>query len=79
VPPRAGRPLRGHDRQAGRGVGDRAPDLKQKLVQEFDEVTQKDMDDASDDPDDIVDRVQKKTGQPREQVEQRVTQVMERS
>jgi ElaB/YqjD/DUF883 family membrane-anchored ribosome-binding protein len=60
-------------------IRDRAPDLKQKLVQEFDEVTQKDMDDASDDPDDIVDRVQKKTGQPREQVEQRVTQVMERS
>ncbi|HEY3208032.1 MAG TPA: hypothetical protein VGJ58_13850 [Gaiellaceae bacterium] len=60
-------------------IRDRAPDLKQKLVQEFDEVTQKDMDEASDDPDDIVDRVQKKTGQPREQVEQRVTQVMERS
>jgi ElaB/YqjD/DUF883 family membrane-anchored ribosome-binding protein len=60
-------------------IRDRAPDLKQKLVQEFDEVTQKDMDEASDDPDDIVDRVQKKTGQPREQVEQRVTQVMQRS
>jgi hypothetical protein len=60
-------------------IRDRAPDLKQKLVQEFDEVTQKDMDEASDDPDDIVDRVQKKTGQPREQVEQRVTEVMERS
>jgi uncharacterized protein YjbJ (UPF0337 family) len=60
-------------------IRDRAPELKQKLVAEFGEVTQKDMDEASDDPDDIVDRVQKKTGQPREQVEQRVSQVMQRS
>ena len=60
-------------------IRDRAPELKQKLVAEFSEVTQKDMDEASDDPDDIVDRVQKKTGQPREQVEQRVSQVMQRS
>ena len=60
-------------------IRDRAPELKQKLVAEFSEVTQKDMDEASDDPDDIVDRVQKKTGQPREQVEQRVNQVMLRS
>jgi hypothetical protein len=60
-------------------IRDRAPELKQKLVAEFSEVTQKDMDEASDDPDDIVDRVQKKTGQPREQVEERVSQVMQRS
>jgi hypothetical protein len=60
-------------------IRDRAPELKQKLVAEFSEVTQKDMDETSDDPDDIVDRVQKKTGQPREQVEQRVSQVMQRS
>jgi hypothetical protein len=60
-------------------IRDRAPELKQKLVAEFSEVTQKDMDEASDDPDDIVDCVQKKTGQPREQVEQRVNQVMQRS
>ena len=60
-------------------IRDRAPELKQKLVDEFSEVTHKDMDEASDDPDDIVDRVQKKTGQPREQVEERVTQVMNRS
>jgi hypothetical protein len=58
---------------------DRAPELKQKLVAEFSEVTQKDMDETSDDPDEIVDRIQAKTGQPREQVEQRVTQVMNRS
>jgi len=56
-------------------IRERAPELKQKLVNEFSELTQKDMDEASDDPDDIVDRVQKKTGQPREQVEQRVSQV----
>jgi predicted house-cleaning noncanonical NTP pyrophosphatase (MazG superfamily) len=60
-------------------IRDRAPELKQKLVQEFSELTQKDMDETSDDPDEIVDRVQKKTGQPREQVEQRVTRVMQRS
>jgi hypothetical protein len=58
-------------------IRDRAPELKQKLVNDFNEVTQKDMDEASDDPDEIVDRVQKKTGQPREQVEQRVQKVMQ--
>jgi hypothetical protein len=58
-------------------IRDRAPELKEKLVNEFSEVTQKDMDEASDDPDDIVDRVQRKTGQPREQVEQRVQKVMQ--
>jgi hypothetical protein len=36
------------------------------------------MDEASDDPDEIVDRIQKKTGQPRDQVERRVTEVMRR-
>jgi|GEM_PF-2856406 len=50
----------------------RAPELKQKLVDEFGELTHKDLEDVGDDPDKIVDRVQKKTGQPREQVEQRV-------
>jgi len=56
----------------------RAPELKRKLVDEFSELTHKDMDEASDDPDEIVDRIQKKTGQPREQVEQRVTRVTQR-
>jgi hypothetical protein len=32
-----------------------------------------------DDPDEIVDRVQKKTGQPRDQVEERVRKVLQRS
>ena len=58
-------------------IRDRAPELKQKLVNEFSEVTQQDMDEASDDPDEIVERVQQKTGQPREQVEQRVQKVMQ--
>ena len=69
----------GIDEMLKQQIRDRAPELKQKLVGDFSEVTQKDMDEVSDDPDDIVDRVQKKTGQPREQVEQRVNQVMQRS
>ena len=60
-------------------IRERAPELKQRLVDEFGELTQGDLEDASDDPDEIVDRVQKKTGQPREQVEQRVREVMQRS
>jgi uncharacterized protein YjbJ (UPF0337 family) len=60
-------------------IRERAPELKQRLVQEFGELTQRDMDDTSDDPDEIIDRIQKKTGQPREQVEQRVREVAQRS
>ena len=60
-------------------ISDHAPELKQKLVSEFDQLTQKDMDETGDDPDEIVDRVQQKTGQPRDQVEQRVQKVMQSS
>ena len=60
-------------------IRDRAPELKQKLVDEFDELTGGDMDETSDDPDEIVDKIQKKTGQPREQVEQRVQKVTQQS
>ena len=56
-------------------IRDHAPELKQKLVAEFDELTHQDLDDSGDDPDEIVDRIHKKTGQPRDQVEQRVKQV----
>jgi predicted house-cleaning noncanonical NTP pyrophosphatase (MazG superfamily) len=56
-------------------IRERAPQLKQRLVEEFEELTHDDMKDASDDPDEIVDRIHKKTGQPREQIEQRVSQV----
>ena len=52
-----------------------APEVKQRLVQEFNELTSKDMDETGDDPDEILDTIQKKTGQPRTQVEQRVTHV----
>jgi hypothetical protein len=44
-------------------VRQHAPELKQKLVDEFSELTHKDMEEAGDDPDEIVDRIQKKTGQ----------------
>ena len=57
----------------------RLPELKQKLVSEFQEVTHQDMEKAGDDPDAIVDHVQKKTGQPRDQVEQKVKQVMQQA
>jgi predicted house-cleaning noncanonical NTP pyrophosphatase (MazG superfamily) len=54
-------------------IRERAPELKQKLVGEFSELTHKDMEETGDDPDEIVDRIHKKTGQPREQIEQRVS------
>ena len=53
-------------------IRERAPQLKQRLVQEFQELTDDDLKDVGDDPDEIVDRVHKKTGQPRDQIEQRV-------
>lgn len=59
-------------------IRQRAGDLKPKLVQEFDELTHQDMEEAGDDPDKIVDKIQQKTGQPRDQVEQRVQQAMSR-
>jgi hypothetical protein len=52
-------------------IRSRMPELKEKLVSEFDELTHDDLEGAND-PDEVVDRVSKKTGQPREQVEQRV-------
>jgi hypothetical protein len=60
-------------------IRERAPELKQKLVEEFSELTHKDMEEAGDDPDEIVNRIQTKTGQPREQVEQRVKHHAQRS
>jgi hypothetical protein len=55
-------------------IRNRAPELKQKLVDEFDQLTHQDMQDVGDDPDQIVDRIHEKTGQPRDQVEQSVRQ-----
>ena len=59
-------------------IRQRAPELKRRLVEEFDELTEDDVKDT-DDPDEIVNRVQKKTGQPREQVEQRVQKAAQRA
>jgi hypothetical protein len=56
----------------------RAHDIKARLVQEFDEVNDSDMEEAGDDPDRIVDKVSEKTGKPREEVEQRVRQAAQR-
>ena len=56
----------------------RAQDIKSRLVQEFDEVNDSDMDEAGDDPDRIIDKVSEKTGKPREEVEQRVREVASR-
>lgn len=53
-------------------IRDRAPEVKQRLVQEFKDLTHDDMQQTGDDPDEIVDKVQQKTGQPREQIEKRV-------
>lgn len=55
----------------------RARDLKARLVQEYDELTDRDLEDA-DDADAIVDRVQRKTGQTREQVESRMSDLVRR-
>jgi predicted house-cleaning noncanonical NTP pyrophosphatase (MazG superfamily) len=56
-------------------IRERAPELKRRLVDEFQELTHDDMKDAGDDPDEIVDRIHRKTGQPREEIEQRVSKV----
>jgi flagellar basal body-associated protein FliL len=52
-------------------ISSRVPELKEKLVNEFDQLTHDDLKGA-DDPDEIADRVAQKTGQPREQVEERI-------
>ncbi|HET8741308.1 MAG TPA: hypothetical protein VFM41_01690 [Gaiella sp.] len=56
----------------------RAQDIKSRIVQEFDEISDSDMEEAGDDPDRIVDKVSEKTGKPRAEVEQRVREVASR-
>ncbi len=56
----------------------RAQDIKSRIVQEFDEISDSDMEEAGDDPDRIVDKVSEKTGKPRSEVEQRVREVASR-
>jgi uncharacterized protein YjbJ (UPF0337 family) len=58
---------------------ERVQDVKPRLEREFAELTQRDLDEAGDDPDEIITKIQQKTGQPREQVEERVKQVVQRS
>lgn len=52
-------------------ISSHVPELKEKLVNEFDQLTHDDLK-GTDDPDEIADRVANKTGQPREQVEARM-------
>lgn len=66
----------GLDDMLKKQLRERVQDLKPRLVQEFKELTHQDVDEAGDDPDEIVNKIQQKTGQPREQVEERVKQVI---
>ena len=59
-------------------IRERAPELKQRLVQEFEGLTHEDLRETSDEPDEMVDKIHQKTGQRREQVEDRVKQVAQR-
>jgi flagellar basal body-associated protein FliL len=61
----------GLDETLKQQISSHVPELKEKLVNEFDQLTHDDLKGA-DDPDEIADRVAKKTGQPREQVEARM-------
>ena len=47
--------------------------LKPQLKREFPELSDTDFTQASSDPDQFIRRIEQKSGQPREQVEQRVT------
>ena len=66
----------GLDDTLRREITTRARDLKTRLVHEYNELTDRDMDEVDDDADAIVDKVQQKTGQPRAQVEQRVRELV---
>jgi uncharacterized protein YjbJ (UPF0337 family) len=57
-------------------ISTNARDLKTRLVQEYDELTDRDMDEVGDDADAIVDKVQQKTGQSRDKVEERVRELV---
>ena len=57
-------------------ISTKARDLKTRLVQEYNEVTDRDMDEVGDDADAIVDKVQQKTGQSRDKVEERVRELV---
>jgi hypothetical protein len=50
--------------------------LKPQLKREFPELEETDFSQAESDPDQFIKRIEQKSGQPREQVEQRVMQVV---
>jgi len=50
--------------------------LKPQLKQEYPELSDTDFTQAGSDPDQFISRIEQKSGQPREQVEQRVTQLV---
>jgi hypothetical protein len=50
--------------------------LKPQLKREFPELSDTDFTQTGSDPDQFIRRIEQKSGQPREQVEQRVTQLV---
>jgi len=50
--------------------------LKPQLKREFPELSDTDFTQAENDPDQFIRHIEQKSGQPREQVEQRVTQLV---
>lgn len=50
--------------------------FKPQLKREFPELSDTDFSQAESDPDQFIRRIEQKSGQPREQVEQRVTQLV---
>jgi hypothetical protein len=65
----------GIDDMVKKEISEITPDIKNRLVNAFDALTHEDLKDASTDPNEVVDRIQQKTGQPREEVEKQVKQV----
>jgi hypothetical protein len=50
--------------------------LKPELKREFPELSDTDISQAESDPDQFIRRIEQKSGQPREQVEQRLTRLV---
>jgi hypothetical protein len=65
----------GIDDMVKKEISEITPDIKNRLVNAFDALTHEDLKDAGNDPNEVVDRIQQKTGQPREEVEKQVKQV----
>jgi hypothetical protein len=65
----------GIDDMVKKEISEITPDIKNRLVNAFDALTHEDLKDAGNDPNEVVDRIQQKTGQPRDEVEKQVKQV----